>query len=88
MSTNPFFTNEEAARRGQEASRMLESDVFKDAVAFAERELVKEWLETPNADVQRMCWAKVHALKEVKLALLRIVSDGDVAKHLIEQANQ
>ena len=86
MSENPFFSNEEAAHRGREATRMLESPVFRDALGDAKRRFVAEWLGTPNIDVQKACWSKIHALDEVEKALQRIIADGQYAEAAINQA--
>lgn len=88
MSENPYFSNEEAVRRGSEAQRMLESEVLGDALAAAKRRFVADWLANSNVDVQRACWAKIHALDEVTKALNGIVSDGHVAQASIDHANR
>lgn len=85
MSDNPHFSDEEAAGRGREAARMLESPVLRDALADAKRRFVAEWLGTPNVDVQKACWSKIHALDEVEKALQRIIADGQFAEAAINQ---
>lgn len=74
------ITVDEAVRKGNTARRLLNDPVMVEAFAAADASFVKEWREATNPSDREKAHDKQAALVEVKRALERILSDGEMAK--------
>lgn len=63
----------------EEASRLLNGPVFRDAFANAEARFIAAWRTCLEPEEREMYWAKVVGLDEVRRQLRRIVSQGEHA---------
>ena len=87
LRNNPnTFTLEDQVRRGYEARRILDSEVFDDAFLDSELELWEQWRE--NTDESPTGRERAHAaakgLEVLHLALQRIADDGLAAEKRVE----
>ena len=65
--------------RAEEANRLLNGPIMKEAFAEAEALFVKSWKESKTPEAREMCWAKVAGLDEVRRHLRRVKSQGEYA---------
>ncbi len=69
----------EAIRRGEQASAIMDSPIFREAVERAAENLYEFWLSSNKIEDREAAWSKTHALEAVENELRGIVSDGEVA---------
>jgi hypothetical protein len=63
--------------RAEEANRLLNGDVCKEAFDMAEAAFVKEWRAADTTARREICWAKIAGLDEVRHQLRRVISQGE-----------
>jgi hypothetical protein len=76
---------QEALERGREARRILDSEVYAEAVDSARARAVEEWQATMDPQEQYAAWAKARALSAVADELRRIISEGEYAEELLRR---
>lgn len=79
MDSRPI-TVDEAVRRGHEAERLLNDPLMVEAFDSADAQFVREWREATTPAEREAAWFKQVALAEVKHALEKVLSDGEVAR--------
>ena len=74
--------HEAAVARGEEASRVLNSEVFNQAFADVRAALVKTWESLPTSDAEnaRDIHRRLKCLDDVKKALKYHISTGNMAQ--------
>ena len=65
--------------RAEEANRLLNGPIMKEAFAEAEAVFMEEWKQADTVARREMCWAKVAGLEEVRRHLRRVKSQGEHA---------
>jgi hypothetical protein len=73
--------------REEEAKRLLEHELFREAFDTLEKELLLSWSRTNSNDVNQResCWLATRLLERVKAHITSIVETGHMAKILEEQ---
>lgn len=79
------LTVEERIQRGRIARRLLEEPVLADAFLDAKNTFVEAWLAGNSVELRDAAWAKIHALDEVRLALHRIIAEGEYAESMLQR---
>ncbi len=69
----------EVIRRGEQASAIMDSPVYREAVERAAENLYDQWLGAKEIADREAAWSKTHALEAIENELRGIVSDGEVA---------
>lgn len=71
--------------KGRRAEKILNDDVFQEAMKNAEESLKDEWKNDTTQQGREACWHKLHALSEVKRALRVFVNHKDYAERQQEK---
>lgn len=89
MSTPEEMPLGDRIARGQEATRIRESEVTEIALGMAQGELIDKWLEGDGTGEEgRRAHAAVHALSEFERQLRVIETDGQVAEAELERIRE
>ena len=70
--------------RGTTAERILEDEVFKEAVSEVSKRLVEEWSTSHNKERREELWAQQHALTKVVENLATFMQNGEMQKRLTD----
>lgn len=70
--------------RGNVAKRILEDQVFLDAVAEVSKVLVDEWSTSQNKDRREELWAQQSALTKVVENLTAYMYNGEMQKRVTD----
>lgn len=70
--------SDEVERRAKEARRVLESDVFREALETAERNYIQAWKVARTPLEREAAHAKVSVLDDVAKELRAIIARGDM----------
>ena len=81
---------EEKVRRANKAAQLLNDEVYREAWASLDANLMANWAATNQADTQRRetLYFELVGLRAVKLRLERWVADGKAAADEIERTKQ
>jgi hypothetical protein len=81
------MTPQEQAQRGDEAARLMESQVLKDAFAGLEQEYTELWKQTKASDeaAREKLWLSLRQLQMVQAQLNGMIQTGKVAKATLAQ---
>jgi predicted metal-dependent hydrolase len=81
--------NADIARRAR-AQALMENELLQEAFARLEDRYLAEWRVTQfrDTDARERLWQAVNVLRKVKDHLGKIVSDGKLAQHEIDQLAQ
>jgi len=66
--------------RGQEAERLLNSELLNEAFEKAEQAIISEWRSSQNPVVREQCHARVNAIDDLKRQLRIVLAAGEVAQ--------
>lgn len=79
----------EQISRGEEAARLLENPVLKEALEAAERDIVEVWKKSDVHDEvgQRMCKLSLRAQQNLRQWLVIYLNEGKAATHELLKAN-
>jgi hypothetical protein len=81
-----MMTLEQESRRGFEAQRLLENEIFKEAFASVRASIFKTWEDAPIRDREAHHELKLmlKLLKDLEATITRVVNDGKKAQFEIE----
>ena len=79
------YNDGEAIRRGQAASAIMDSPIFREAIERAAERFYEMWLGSEKVEDREAAWAKSHALSAIEDELRGIIADGEVAASEIEE---
>jgi hypothetical protein len=73
--------------RGSRAQQLLDDELLKEAFASLDAEYIKAWREAParDDDMRQRLWQAVNVLAKVRDHLIKIASDGRLAREEIER---
>lgn len=76
------MTPEQEAHRGDEAARLLENDLLKDALAAIEADVVKQWQECPARDQEgkEALWQLMKTAQKFRRILIGHIETGKLAR--------
>ena len=76
------MTPEQEAHRGDEAFRLLENDLLKDALNAIESEVVRQWQECPARDKEgkEALWQLMKTAQKFRRILLGHIETGKLAR--------
>lgn len=74
-----------AARRGEEAKRLLGEQVYRDAVSDTRDGLAQQWIASTDPAEHQRLWAQVHALDAVETTLRRYINEGEHANAVLRK---
>ena len=71
----------EIAAKANRAQLLLDNDLYKEAHAELEKQLIDAWIKTPprDSDGRERCWAAVQANRKHRDYLQSIVNNGKLA---------
>jgi hypothetical protein len=80
------MTDAESAHRGQEAARLIESDVLAEALTAIESEVIEQWEKCPARDAEgkEALWQLYKTSKKFRGLLLGYVETGKLAADRIK----
>jgi len=72
---------------GDQAERILESDLFEKAIDAPELNTIREWLKTKPEETQKreLLWAKCQGFAEIRDGLTRLRSKGRLASTALRE---
>lgn len=75
------------ATRAARAQSLLENDLFNEAIATIEADLVKAWKATPprDTDGRERCWSAIQQLGKIKGYFETVLRDGQLAKAQLKE---
>lgn len=78
---------EQEAQRGQDAKRLLEEPLLKEAFETIEQELIEQWKQAPARDVEgrEKLWLMLHLLNKVHGHLESVMASGQLAQATLAQ---
>lgn len=81
------MTLQDQAARGEEAARLLESQVLKDAFLSLEQEYTELWKQTKASDeaAREKLWLSIRQLQMVQSRLNQTIQTGKAAKATLAQ---
>lgn len=81
------MTPEKEAMRGEEAKRLLENELYREAFDMLNQSIISKWLAAPIRDREGMHELKLMAkvLQDVESYLAQIVNTGKMAEMQLEQ---
>lgn len=85
------MTDEEAARRGEEARQLLEHPLLAEAFQTIRNEVTEQWQSSPARDVEgrEKLWLTLRLLNRLEGQLQSVVETGKVARAtLLQRAKQ
>lgn len=85
------MTDEEAARRGEEARQLLEHPLLAEAFQTIRDEVTEQWQSSPARDVEgrEKLWLTLRLLNRLEGQLQSVVETGKVARAtLLQRAKQ
>lgn len=84
------MTDAENAHRGQEAARLLESDVMREALQALESEIVAQWEQCPARDKEgkEALWQLLKTKKKFERLLLGYVETGKLARENLRRIEE
>lgn len=85
------MTDEEAARRGEEARQLLEHPLLAEAFQTIRNEVIEKWQSSPARDVEgrEKLWLTLRLLNRLEGQLQSVVETGKVARAtLLQRAKQ
>ena len=84
------MTDSEMAQRGEEAKRLLDNPLLKEAFATLEQEYTQAWKQTKASDevAREKLWMALNQLSKVQTQLHSVIQTGKVAKNALEKAQQ
>lgn len=85
------MTDEEAARRGEEARQLLEHPLLAEAFQTIRNEVTEQWQGSPARDVEgrEKLWLTLRLLNRLEGQLQSVVETGKVARAtLLQRAKQ
>lgn len=84
------MTDAENAHRGQEAARLLESDVMREALGALESEIVSQWEQCPARDKEgkEALWQLLKTKKKFERLLLGYVETGKLARENLRRIEE
>lgn len=85
------MTDEEAARRGEEARQLLEHPLLAEAFQTIRNEVTEQWQSSPARDVEgrEKLWLTLRLLNRLEGQLQSAVETGKVARAtLLQRAKQ
>lgn len=73
--------------RALKAQELLENDLFNEAIAAIERDLVAAWKATPARDTEgrERCWTAVQQVGNIKGYFESVLRDGKLATAQLKQ---
>ena len=84
------MTDAEAAHRGQEAARLLDSDVMREALGALESEIVGQWEQCPARDKEgkEALWQLLKTKKKFERLLLGYVETGKLSRENLRRIEE
>lgn len=85
------MTDEEAARRGEEARQLLEHPLLAEAFQTIRNEVIEKWQSSPARDVEgrEELWKTLRTVNKLEGQLQSVVETGKVARAtLLQRAKQ
>jgi Arc/MetJ-type ribon-helix-helix transcriptional regulator len=84
------MTDAENAHRGQEAARLLESDVMREALQALESEIVAQWEQCPARDKEgkEALWQLLKTKRKFERLLLGYVETGKLARENLRRIEE
>lgn len=84
------MTDNEKVQRGEEAKRLLESQLLNEAFETLEQEYTQAWKQTKASDeaARETLWMAINQLSKVKSQLHSVIQTGKVARNALEKAQQ
>lgn len=84
------MTPEQKVKRGHDAQTLLSNELFREAWATLDAELIRHWGATDpmQAEIRERYYHQLTGLRAVKAKLERYVADGTVAAQEIERVKQ
>lgn len=84
------MTPEQEAHRGDEAARLLENDLFKEALNAIEAEVVKQWQDCPARDKEgkEALWQLMKTAQKFRRILVGHIETGKLARENLRRMEQ
>lgn len=84
------MTQDERARRGQQAARLLSDPLLKEAFDVIDAEIVREWRAAPvrDADGRERLFLMAKLLEKLRSHFDSVISDGKLAEAEIAAVNK
>ena len=84
------MTPEQEAHRGDEAARLLENDLFKEALEAIEAEVVKQWQDCPARDKEgkEALWQLMKTAQKFRRILVGHIETGKLARENLRRMEQ
>jgi hypothetical protein len=76
---------QETIRKANEATRILESDVYKEAVKEAEQAIIQQWRAAETPTKRESAHGKLLALDEIETQLRVLMDRGTTLRHSAER---
>jgi hypothetical protein len=65
--------------RAEEAQRLLDGPIFREAWAEAEAKVIRAWEQAESTAVRESCWSQLQGIKLMRKELTRIIKRGEYA---------
>lgn len=69
------MTHEERHQRALRSEQLLNDQVFIEAMADAEEQIIGDWRSSQTSESREMCWMKIQALEAIQQQLRANVND-------------
>lgn len=84
------MTPEQEAHRGDEAARLLEHDLLKEALAAIDAEVVKQWQDCPARDKEgkEVLWQLMKTAQKFRRILVGHIETGKLARENLRRLEE
>lgn len=79
------MTDQEVLDRAAHAKRLLDDEVFKEAVLAVDETIVAEWRQALTADAREAAHYRLRALNEVVRVIRGVLDNGELLKARLEK---